>query len=137
MTKGDHILLVEHVRGDRKCFMLPGGGVEWWEPMLDAARRECLEEVCVDVTPNEIIVVAETRNQEHEKHNVHCIFDTASWSGNPAVGTDPDVTGVVWYPIERLPEIDLYPPVADQLIAALRGHTHGLRLGRELWHDLF
>lgn len=137
VTNGDHILLAEHKRGDRKCFMLPGGGVEWWEPLKEAALRECLEEVCLDVTLNEVIVVAETRNQERNTHNVHFVFDTAAWGGTPEVGTDPDICDVIWYPISRLTEIDLYPPIAGPLMAALQARTPGLQFVGDLWHELF
>ena len=137
VTEGNHLLLVQHVRGDRKCFMLPGGGLDWWDPLVEAARRECEEEVGLDITVNEIIVVAETRSRECETHNVHVVFDTVAWTGRPEVGSDPDVTDVVWYPISRLTEIDLYPPIAGPLNAALEGRTHGLQFVSNLWHELF
>jgi 8-oxo-dGTP pyrophosphatase MutT (NUDIX family) len=49
LTRGDRILLVRHTYGDRERWELPGGGVKRRESPREAARREVLEELGVDV----------------------------------------------------------------------------------------
>lgn len=140
VIKGEHVLLVAHQRDGRKGYMLPGGDVEWWEPVEEAVHRAC-GALGVQVTLNEIVVVAETRNSMHDSHRIHLIYDIAAWGGTPEVTPETAAAGeivdVLWYPILRLPEADLYPPVTGQLFAALQRRTHGIQLTRDLWHDLF
>lgn len=136
ITRGDHLLLMERPRESGTGYVLPGGAVAAGESLTATARRHCTARVALDVTPNEVIVVAETRNRAQATQCLHIVFDVAAWSGVPTAGSAEATDGVLWYPLERLEEVDLYPPVAAPLLAALRHQTHGLHVIGDLWHEL-
>jgi len=45
---GERILVCRHVKPDREYWLLPGGGVNAGESLLQALRRELAEEVGID-----------------------------------------------------------------------------------------
>jgi ADP-ribose pyrophosphatase YjhB (NUDIX family) len=54
------ILLVEHRKGEKSYWLLPGGGVQLGERLQDSLKREFLEELNMQVVPGELVFVVET-----------------------------------------------------------------------------
>ena len=63
LDKNDRILLVRHIRW-KDQWIIPGGHIEFREPILETAKREAKEEVGLDVIPEGVITVAEVLNPE-------------------------------------------------------------------------
>src|ERR687896_2045449 len=75
----DRILLCRHEKGERSYWLLPGGGVNSGESLVDALHRELLEEVGIrDELPVEgpVAIVDSIAPQRSfaAKHVVHIIF---------------------------------------------------------------
>jgi 8-oxo-dGTP diphosphatase len=114
----DRILLCRHQKGDRSYWLLPGGGVNSGESLVDALRRELLEEVGLpDEFPVEgpvaiVDSIAPARTFA-QKHVVHIIFaaDLGARSLETATSRDAAVRGHRLFAVTELDEIVLHPPI--------------------------
>jgi ADP-ribose pyrophosphatase YjhB (NUDIX family) len=118
------ILLVRHVEGR---WLLPGGAVEPGEGPGDAARRECREEIGVDVELERIVGV-----YGGPQHQItYANGDRAAWvltlfagrivAGEPAA-SDDETTAVGWFHPDELDAL----PQSDASRATLRDALAGI-----------
>ena len=108
------VVMVRHNENDDSFYLFPGGGVEANESIFDAVKREVAEEVSLDVDPEKIVYIRETKinNDFGLEIYVLCKFK----AGKLKLGFDPEkssqvLTGVdilnvndlltqKWYPLE-------------------------------------
>jgi 8-oxo-dGTP pyrophosphatase MutT (NUDIX family) len=125
----DGRLLVTVNRDDDGDFcLLPGGGQRSGEPLAEALRRECREEIGVDVIVGELRYVREYIGGHHEfaawdgdVHQIEYMFVCRLADGaEPAGGHEPDSmqVGVEWVPLDRLTATRLYPAALRPLLAS-------------------
>ena len=123
-----HILLTKNADNEGVFYMLPGGGQEPGETMIDALKRECLEELGVEVVPGDIELVREYVGAHHEfaewdadAHQVEFMFRCGikdpPESPKPSM---PDTwqTGAEWVPLARLGDYRIYPKILASAIRA-------------------
>src|ERR1035437_7609899 len=73
LTAADRLLLVAHRKGEHRYWLLPGGGVEMGETLVEAARREVREETGVDAAIGRLLIVCDAI-EPGGRHLVNLVF---------------------------------------------------------------
>ena len=113
------ILLCRHEKAGRgEYWLLPGGGVNAGESLVDALRRELAEEVGIgdDLTfegPVAIVDSISPKRTFSSKHVVHIIFagDLSGRSLEAATSQDAAVRGHRLFDGSELDDIVVHPPI--------------------------
>jgi 8-oxo-dGTP pyrophosphatase MutT (NUDIX family) len=133
ISKDDHLLLgyKDPKWGGRysDCWVLPGGGVDDSEADIEALYREIKEEVGLDTTPYESILIDDSLTGENETiHTVtgepvtfkmqflDCLTKIPKAAKDIPVTAKDDLAKVEWIPFEKLTEYKLSPSTKDLLI---------------------
>ena len=116
----DSILLIRHEKGGEARWLLPGGGVQAGESLLDALARELAEEVGIVELGDEIpvegpvcLVDSISPDRWAPKHVVHIIF-AGDLTGQPldrVTSTDAAVRGHRLFAFNELEGLALHPPI--------------------------
>jgi ADP-ribose pyrophosphatase YjhB (NUDIX family) len=114
----DRILLCRHEKPGKEYWLLPGGGVDSGESLVDALQRELTEEVGLsDELPLEgpVAIVDSISPQRSfaAKHVVHIIFsgDLTGRSLEQVQSHDAAVRGHRLFNLEELDGVVLHPPI--------------------------
>lgn len=113
-------------------FVLPGGGQKHSEPLDQTLRRECQEEINVDVEVKDLILVREYIGKNHgysghvDLHQVEFFFLCTIRTGQPGIGHTPDTgqVGVQWVALDTLENSNFYPHAARKILATLLSGEH-------------
>jgi len=114
----DRLLLCRHEKPGKEYWLLPGGGVKSGESLVDALRRELLEEVGLDEDmPFEgPIAIADSIDPVRSfaaRHVVHIIFsgDLTGRSLEAVTSQDAAVRGHRLFDPNELDGVVLHPPI--------------------------
>ncbi len=112
------ILLCRHEKPGKEYWLLPGGGVNSGESLVDALHRELLEEVGIDeeIPLEGPVAIADSippAKSFPPKHVVHIVFagDLSGRSLERVTSQDAAVRGHRLFRVEELDEVVLHPPI--------------------------
>lgn len=117
-----HILVVKYAATDGFVYCLPGGGQQNGEPLTNALKRECLEEISSAVDVGELLFIREYIGHHYDRpgyHQVELMFHCTLQDGYECINgheTDIGQIGVEWLPIDRLDQYRLYPKAIIPLL---------------------
>lgn len=112
-------------------YILPGGGQEFGETLIDALHREVREEVGTSIKNVRLILVREYigKNHEHaeqdqELHIVSHIFSCEIEEENKyQLEPDRDQVGIEWIKMKELNNYNFYPKELTKLLNKLSNKT--------------
>lgn len=116
VTDGRKLLVVRHRKGGREYRLLPGGGVEFGESVLDALVREVHEETGLEIEPGGLLATTETIYPDGARHILHLVFHAPRWAGTLRQGPEDErVQAAEWISTEDLDELPFLPDILDTL----------------------
>jgi 8-oxo-dGTP diphosphatase len=114
----ERILLCRHEKPGKEYWLLPGGGVNSGESLVDALRRELLEEVGIgeDLPLEGPVAIADSIAPQRSfaaKHVVHIVFsgDLSGRSLDRVMSKDAAVRGHRLFSVDELEDVVLHPPI--------------------------
>jgi len=125
IVKGDTLLLVRHVKGDKTYWLLPGGGVEYGESCGDALARELKEETNLDVAVRDLVMANDSIPPDTHRHVVNLYFTADVVGGDLAMGDEANLAELSYVPFDELAGLEFYPDIRDALLPALRAGLPG------------
>ena len=115
IMKDGNVLIVKRSSTDQwmpNHYGLPGGKLESGENPLDAASRECKEEVNLSVSPKDLIFLPKVSKEQQ-----HAFYFTTKFSGEPKL--DFEHSDFQWINPNDLSKYKVVPDLPEIISAAL------------------
>ncbi len=91
-------------KNERGCWEFPGGSVEFGEKLVDAIRREFLEEYTMEIEIVELLDVSDHILSHEQQHWVSPTFIARHTGGTPQIVEPEKCTDIGWFSLSTLPE---------------------------------
>ena len=135
LIENNRILLIEHLKKNKKYWLVPGGGVDWGESTAEALIREYKEETNLDITVEKFLFLSETIAPDKKKHVINLYFQIKIIKNSiydMKLGDEKNLTDLKFITKEEIENIKLYPNIKTQLIQLLNEEKIAPYLGL-LW----
>ena len=114
------LLAIKKEDKDGYYFILPGGGQEHGENLHETLKRECMEEIGVEIEVGDMIFIREYIGKNHEHAAIHfhahqtefmflCRLKDRNVSIENGISPDVGQIGVEWLSVTELLQHSLYP----------------------------
>lgn len=119
LVDGERILLIAHRKDDKVYWLLPGGGVDYGEPLPDALQRELKEELGIQVDVGEMAFMCDSIEPAYKRHILHIFFHCAYRSGEYSLGSESRLFSYRYFTGDEIKDLIIFPPVREEILALL------------------
>ncbi len=131
IIENQQILTMQYNYGGQEVYNLPGGNLELGEHLSDALAREMQEELGIEVSVGEMILVGEVYFEERKKHTLHLLFEGKITAGVPTLNPkETSALAIKWLNINDLDKVNLYPNISQQIQEYLAGNLNNKYVGK-------
>ncbi len=131
IIENEKILTMQYNYGGQDVYNLPGGNLEFGEHLTDALTREMVEEMGIQVSVGELIMVGEVHAIEQKKQTFHFIFEGKIAKGTPILNPkETSAIAIKWLNINELLSLNLYPNISEKLLQYLAGNLDNKYIGK-------
>jgi 8-oxo-dGTP pyrophosphatase MutT (NUDIX family) len=126
IIKNGCLLTLKNCDLEGDWYSLPGGGQNPGETLKEALRRECIEEIGIDVSVGRLRYIREYIGKNHEfsehdgdSHQVEFMFECEfDEEQPPKLGNNPDAyqVDIAWLPINEIHVYRIYPKLLGDLL---------------------
>lgn len=104
IVRNGRLLLVQRLRPPEALHWgLPGGKVDWLEPVADAVAREVDEELAIRVRDLRLLCVVDQIDRAAPEHWVAPVYATSAFEGEPRLVEPEKHAALGWFALDRLP----------------------------------
>ncbi|HEY3250974.1 MAG TPA: NUDIX domain-containing protein [Ignavibacteria bacterium] len=140
IIKDNHILAVKKKDANGFFYILPGGGQEHGETVIESLKRECLEETGYNIKIGDLLYVRDyiavnhgvnKADMEINLHQVELMFlcEIDGDKQEPISGPDAGQIGIEWLDLNNIKNIRLYPLAMREYLNAALTQTRTIYLG--------
>jgi|SRR5471030_1167509 len=105
IVQDSRILLIQRLtEPEAQCWGLPGGKVDWLEPVEQAVRREINEELGITLDALSLLCVVDQIDTTNAVHWVAPVYLASGFSGDPQILEPHKHGGLAWFDLAALPE---------------------------------
>lgn len=115
------ILLVRHHKGGRKYWLLPGGGVDYGETLVECAKREMWEEAKLEVEIEDLLFINESIPPDRHRHVLNLYFRGRIVGGSLEIGQEAILDAIEFVDLSQLDSLTLYPNVKQEVQSLAAG----------------
>lgn len=131
IIENQQILTMQYNYGGQEVYNLPGGNLELGEHLSDALAREMQEELGIEVSVGEMILVGEVYFEARKKHTLHLLFEGKITAGTPTLNPkETSALAIKWLAINDLNTVNLYPNLTKQIQDYLAGKLNNKYVGK-------
>lgn len=105
IVRDGKILLIQRLREPEAGYWgLPGGKVDWLEPIENAVVREVREELGISLHETELLCVADQIDSVRETHWVALVYLASRFDGDPKLIEPHKHAASGWFSLAQMPE---------------------------------
>ncbi len=130
LMENNHVLVMKYQYGDQFIYNLPGGNPDPGELLSETIARECMEELGVDVEVGQMLLMGQVSGTENRDDVLHILFEGELVGGIPILQVgETSAQEVLWFPIDQLSQVTMYPNIGTELIDLLITQQKGKYVG--------
>lgn len=116
-------LLIAHKKDNHIYWLMPGGGVDFGEPLPEALKREIFEELGIEILVFDIALVCESIDPTGNRHILNIGFRCQRKSGEITLGKDERLYGYSYFLPNEILAIKMFPNINQDLVQILVGES--------------
>jgi ADP-ribose pyrophosphatase YjhB (NUDIX family) len=127
-------LMVEEMHYGQMVINQPAGHMEFGESLLDAVRRETLEETGWRFEPTALLGIFHMQREDPDRVYLRFTFAGKALEQVPGYQLDPDITAAHWLTEEEIRDTQRFTPRSDLVLRSIDTYNAGIRYPLDSLH---